>query len=152
MINNKQENLNCICSTFLFAFPIHACARVSHLIQYACVCEYILPPLSCLSPPTVCVGVRLCVCMCSLSDSISQWSRGSCQKVVALVSFARKMSISCTTPVQRGNLLGCCEEKNKAPKPVKFTPKSIENTSDLIPLRPINTSTFLFLLCTYTVL
>lgn len=90
------------------------------LLQHICLCLAISPsillPASlcmclCLSPPTVCVGVCLCVCMCSLSDSISQGSRGSCQKVVALVSLARKMSISCTNPEQKGTLLDSSREK-----------------------------------------
>lgn len=70
--------MNCTYNTF-----------VSVLLTSLSLC---LPASSCTcaSLRTVCVGVCLCVGMCSLSDSISQGSRGSCRKVVALVSFAKK--------------------------------------------------------------
>lgn len=86
MINNKQQNMNCIYSTFvcvlLTPYPspcqhlwvcvcVCACACL-HLCVCVCVsaslllysmCVNAFPPLSCLSTPTVCVGVCLCVCM-----------------------------------------------------------------------------------------
>lgn len=132
--------MNCTYCTFVYALltPYQSICQ-HHLIQYVCGC---VPPLRCLSPPTVCVGVCLCVCMCLLSDSVSQGSRGSCQKVVALVSLVRKMSISRTT--WDATCLTVADKKQPSGKPVKFTTKAKENRLDLIVLRLINTSAFSF--------
>lgn len=65
--------------------PIHPPARrcacvLKSLPEYSSCVHACVVPLISLSPPTVCVGVCLCACVCLLSGSISQKSRGSCQR------------------------------------------------------------------------